>query len=584
MILQALTRHYEDLLARGKIAKPGWGPAKVSLGLQIDDNGQLKALLPLKEEREQGKDKKKVYVPRSMQVPMPVKRTSGVMANFLCDNAGYLLGMDAKGKPERTQECFAACKALHLALLKDVDDPAAQAICAFFRHWDAKAGASLSAVQDNWDELMAGGNLVFWYQGDCAAERPALRQAWQAHYDRQGAGPQLPCLVTGQRGPVALVHPAIKGVRDAQSSGAALISFNAPAFCSYSKEQGANAPMSEYAAFAYTSALNHLLADREHMQVIGDMTVVCWAEGGEQAYQEVAWMGMGFGAPQDGVEQSELRAVLSALAQGRDVDWQDKALHPGTHFYVLALAPNASRLSVRFFLQDTFGRIVQNLHRHYQDLDIARPAYDTRETLTLWQLLAETVNPNARDKAASPQMAGDVLRSILTGARYPATLINGAMLRIRAEHDVTRGRAAILKAYYLRYLHPDCPKEVLTVQLNDDSNYLPYVLGRMFSLLEAIQQAANPGINTTIKDKYFNSAAAMPASIFPLLIGLAQKHLRKLNIQRRVFFDKQLGELTQRVHKTYPTRLSFAEQGAFQLGYYHQTQKRYAKKEDQQDA
>lgn len=179
-------------------------------------------------------------------------------------------------------------------------------------------------------------------------------------------------------------------------------------------------------------------------------------------------------------------------------------------------------------------------------------------------------------------MAGDVLRSILTGTPYPATLLHGATLRIRAEQKITRGRAAILKAYYLRSRNEILPKEVLDVTLREDSTYLPYVLGRLFSVLEGIQKAANPDITTTIKDRYFNSASATPALVFPTLINLAQKHLRKLKNQR-TYWDKQITELLGLIRETYPARMTLPEQGAFQLGYYHQVQTRFTKKEEEKE-
>ena len=199
-------------------------------------------------------------------------------------------------------------------------------------------------------------------------------------------------------------------------------------------------------------------------------------------------------------------------------------------------------------------------------------------------MLNETVNQNAQKKTASPVLAGELLRAILTNTPYPATLLNGVTLRIRAEHEITRGRAAIIKAYYLnqRNPNPDVPKEVLTVSLNPDSNNVYYNLGRLFSVLEDIQSKANPGINATIRDRYFNAASATPAHVFPILLNLAQKHLKKLNEGQRVYYGKQLGSITDKLGEEYPNRLTLPQQGSFQLGYYHQTQERYQKnsKED----
>ena len=384
------------------------------------------------------------------------------------------------------------------------------------------------------------------------------------------------------------VHPAIKNVAGAQSSGAALVSFNAPAFCSYGKEQSLNAPTGKYAAFAYTAALNYLLADRDHVFRVGDATVVCWARGGGDLYQSLfSYAAMGQTEP--AYDENDLRNMVKQLCQGNPVTYQEEKLDPDMDFYVLGLSPNAARLSVRFFLRNTFGNFLRNIQAHQERLEIVRPAYDKFETLPVWKLLSETVNQNARDKSPAPGLAGEVLRAILDNSLYPATLLNGATLRIRAEREVTRGRAAILKAYYKKLEetakreNPDIPEEVLCVSLNESSSNVPYTLGRLFSVLEAIQAAANPGINTTIKDKYFNSAASTPAVIFPILINLAQKHLKKLkgtNMGLTVFYDKQLTDLCGRMGENYPAHMNLPQQGSFQLGYYHQTQARYQKKEE----
>ena len=580
MILQALTEYYRALERQGKIAAPGWGPVKVSFALCIGDDGTLQQAVSVQTEQVRGK--KTVLAPRVVSLPAPVKRTVGVAANFLCDNSSYMLGVDDKGKPERTRLCFEACKALHEQALDGVDSPAARAILAFFRAWEPEKARENAALLEHLEEILAGGNLVFRTEEGFVHDDPAVRQAWEAYYNTSGDGPQGVCLVTGEQGPIESVHPAIKNVAGAQSSGAALVSFNAPAFCSYGKEQNLNAPTGKYAAFAYTAALNHLLADREHVYRVGDATVVCWAKGGGSFYQSLfSWAAMGQSEPS--YDESELRGMVKRLCRGEAVDFHAERLDPGMDFYVLGLSPNASRLSVRFFLRNTFGGFLRNAEAHQERLKIVRPSFDKFEGLPLWKLLGETVNQNTRDKVPTPELAGEVVRAILTDTRYPATLLNGATLRIRAEREVTRGRAAILKAYYLKNPHPDVPKEVLTVGLNEGSTHIPYTLGRVFSVLEAIQSAANPGVKTTIKDKYFNSAAATPAAIFPLLISLAQKHLKKLrgsNTGLAIALDKQLTDLLNRLGENYPTRMNLPQQGAFQLGYYQQLQARYQKKEE----
>lgn len=575
MILQTLTQYYEDLLARGDIDRPGWARAKVSWGLEPAPDGQLLAVLTLQDEQPRGK--KTVLVPQMLPVPEPVKRSSGVAANFLCDNSAYLLGIDAKGKPERTAQCFAAAKALHLELLREVPGEAAAAVRHFFETWQPAQAAAHPALAECIDDVLKGGNLIFLCADHFVQDDPDVQKAWQQYRDRTGNEPPIRCLVTGQQAPLARLHPSIKGVAGARSSGASLVSFNADAFCSYGHEQGANAPVGTYAAFAYTQALNSLLADRDHVQYIGDTTVVCWAQGGDPVYQDAGMDALFF---DDFWTESDLRSAIEKLAQGCPAEWHNVLLEPGTHFYVLGLAPNAARLSVRFFWQDSFAALARNVQQHYEDLNITGPAGDRHFPPSLYWFTRETVNLKSRTPTVTPRLTGDVLSAVLNGTPYPATLLNDVTLRIRAEQTVTRGRAAILKAYYLRKPNPFCPKEVLTVQLNEESSYMPYVLGRLFAVLEAVQTAASPNINSTIKDRYFNSACATPAVVFPTLIKLAQKHLQKLSEGQRIYYDRQITELTGRLDQPFPARLNLPEQGAFEIGYYHQVQKHFTKKQE----
>ncbi len=576
MILQALVDCYEALSASGKIARPGWGPVKTSIALELTETGEISQVIFLKEEVEKGK--KKVLVPKIFDLPAPVKRTVGVAANFLCDNSSYILGFDDKGKPKRSLECFAACKALHEKVLDGVESPAAKAVLAFFQNWKPEKAREHPALQDYMNELLAGGNLIFRYDGQFVHEDPAIRQAWQEYYDQSGDGPDMVCLVTGNTGPVENIHPSVKGVQGAQSSGAALVSFNAPAFCSYGKEQNLNAPTSKYAAFAYTSALNYLIASPEYSSRVGDTTVLFWAKNGNPEYSSIFnWGIFGGTAPYN---ERELRSMIQDLCKGQAVTYEETLLDPDMDFYILGLAPNAARLSVRFFLHNHFGSILQNVQAHYDRLEIVKPSFEKFETLPVWKLLSETVNQNSREKEPVPTLAGETLRAILNNTRYPATLLNGVTIRIRAERKITRGRAAILKAYYLQNTHPDVPKEVLTVSLNPESKNPYYTLGRLFSVLEAVQSAANPGINATIKDRYFNSASATPSIVFPTLLNLSEKHRKKLTVGQRIYYEKQIMELLAVLGESFPARLSLPQQGTFQLGYYHQTQERYQKKEE----
>lgn len=614
MILQALTSLYEALAQKGEISKEGWSREKISFALSIDEEGNLLRVTPLFDTVDGPKGKTR-EVPQKMTVPAAVKRTSGAAANFLWDNSSYILGVslkkgedDAEREKQRNKDikCFEACRELHHSMLDGMEYPAAKAVLNFLDKWEPQKAEENNLVAQYAKEILSGANMVFRFNGGYVHDDPQLASVWQKANAKQKDNIGQ-CLVTGALDEIQKTHPTIKGVQGAQSSGAALVSFNASAFCSYNKEQNQNAPVGKYAAFAYTTALNHLLADRKNVHRIGDAAVVCWAENADKQYEDFAadlFFGDGDGDQSDEQWLSALQASVELLAKGlpcRELD-----LDPERKFYILGISPNAARLAVRFFYCDSFGNIVKNIKAHYDRLEIVRPSYDKFPILPLWKLLSATnrtikkKNDNgtnaersdsedsdkSKDKTQNSAMAGAVARAVFSGGRYPASLLECTFLRIKAERNITRERAAIIKAYYLRNPNEKCPKEVLTVSLNENSKNIPYTLGRLFSVYEEIQKEANlrnpgnPGINTTIKDRYFGSAAAMPATVFPILSNLAQKHLRKLLDKQRIYLDKKVMTLKSVLGEQYPAHMSLPEQGSFDLGYYHQTQARYTKKED----
>ena len=586
MILQALVEYYEALERKEKITSPGWCRARVAYGLDISEQGELMGVIPLKKEQQKGK--KTVWVPQDLTVPQMVSRCSGVSANFLCDHSGYMLGIDNKGKPERSRECFEYAKKKHKDILGNISSPAARAVCRFFDCWAPDRAAENPYLVPELEEIISGSNLVFMIDGEYVHEDPDIMQCWEEYSHQSGTGPEGVCLVTGRREEIARIHGTIKGVRGAQPCGAALVSFNEPAFESYGKEQSFNAPVGTYAAYAYTTALNYLLSDRSHGTTIGDTAVVYWSEEGDERYQNIFAC-----VSEPTMENQEIvDGVFKNLAEGKAVAVQDvkDSLDMEKRFYILGLAPNAARLAVRFFYQDSFGNILKHIKEHYDRMEIVRPAADAVEYLGIWRMLQETVNKKSRDKKPVPSMSGAVYRSIISGSRYPASLYQAVLGRIRAEQDdgdsriykITRGRAAIIKAYLLKNGNI---REEITMALNEDSNNTAYILGREFAVLEAIQEDANPGINATIKDKYFNSACATPAAIFPILFKLKNSHIKKMNNgAKEIYYEKMLCDLQGRLtvaegqRAACPRRLTLEEQGMFILGYYHQTQKRYEKK------
>ena len=591
MILQSLVRCYDSLAAQGTLKRPGWSAVKVQWGLCLTADGQVSSVEMLGAANEKGK-----LLPRMMFLPTPVKRTSGKAASFLCDNAKYLLGITSEMRSsEHTPSdskaikdagtCFRISVQRHHDLLDGVSCPMAQAILRFFDTWQPEKAAQSPALQEHFDDLCKGGNLLFCLINELgtvteAQNVPEIQAAWDASVSNSSERSAFGrCLVTGDEDTIAMLHPSIKGVVGAQSSGASLVSFNALAFESYgrNKGQGLNAPVGNHAAFAYGEALNYMLREKNYHSLLGSATLVYWAETAQSAYSDCFAALLG---TNEDMTQNTLDGVMKAIRLGQGLQWESVPLDSRTPFYILGLSPNASRLSVRFFLQGTFGDFAANLARHQERLNIIRPSFDQRETLSAYSLLKETANPNSRDKLPPSHLVGDLLRAILGDTPYPVSLLTQTELRIHAEHNVSRGKAAILKAWLLKNGSNPQYKEVIDVQLNEQTNYAPYVLGRLFAVLESLQQKANPGINATIMDRYFNAACATPSIVFPTLLKLAQSHLKKLDTGYFIYYDKQMTELCGRLTDSYPARLNLQDQGIFQLGYYHQKQKFFTKKEE----
>ncbi len=612
MILQALSKYYDILSADpdSDIAPPGYSAVGISYALHVSAKGNLLDVFPLFKQVQRGK--KLEERPRRMIVPEQVKRSVDISANYLWDNSVYVLGLSDKEakKPEYAIKRFEAFRQWNKEMLGKVDSPAAKAVIRFLDGYDPAQGRESAKIAPHLETLLKGGNLVFMFDGSFVHEDPAIRQAWEAFKSSSDAVLGQ-CLITGQVSPITRLHPSIRGVRDANPTGASIVSFNSAAYESFNrvKGQGLNSPISEKAAFAYTTALNYLLssANENAKFYIGDTTVVYWAESKNKSYAKAFW---GLCEPEivemEATAQEDIRPARDKKAEGRlkkvadkvrrvqalDVKKLLQGLDENPRFYVLGLAPNAARLSVRFFHSDPFDKIVDKIMKHYQDLAIVKEYDDQPTYLTIRQIVDETISKRASDPEASPLMAGSVFRSILANAPYPAALYNAILNRIRADMDdpqrrirkINYARAAIIKAYLVRkHRHqPQDPiQEVLVMSLNEQSTRPAYVLGRLFAVLEKVQQEAIGDVNAGIRDRYFTSACASPASVFPVLLRLSQHHISKAEYgyasDRRI---QDILNLLDIEKNPIPARLSLDEQGVFVLGYYHQRAAFYVKNSD----
>ena len=621
MILASLARYYYRLAAENdemgnpKVPPYGFSEEKIGWILVLDSEGNLQDVVS-----NLSADIKPR--PKLMIVPRPDKRTSGIKPNFLWDKTAYALGVEAnKNKAEAkkkpfipAEKTFAAFKQYHLELLQDSTDEGLLAIYRFLQNWQPEHFAAQHLPLEMLDT-----NIVFSLEMPSAFihKREAAQTLWAKLLQNNQAEKGL-CLISGETAPIARLHPAIKGVFGGQSSGGSIVSFNNEAFTSFGKVQGANAPMSEASAFAYTTALNYLLRlENGHSLVIGlgriraalqaaknqdksqaidkrpsvaDTSTIFWAEAADRASAQAAEAFFAETAsPSDDEESAKVFEVLEQLAKGRPLQEVAPELSPDTRFYILGLAPNASRLSIRFWLDTTFGQLAQNLAQHWQDLSLDSRAWKTPPSI--FKLLLETAikfkNSEGRYEkpkveTISSMLAGEMVRAVISGTPYPLSLLSQLIARVRADGDVNGLRVAMMKAVLQRRFRKGFIQEGVPMSLHTESKNPAYLLGRLFAVLERIQYQALGELNAGIADRYYGSASAMPYFVFPRLLVGVRNHLSRLRKDKAgmaVNLDKDLGVIIKALPEVFPRHLSIEEQGRFAIGYYQQKQSYFEKKD-----
>ncbi|AEJ20057.1 type I-C CRISPR-associated protein Cas8c/Csd1 [Gracilinema caldarium] len=621
MILQALYNYYKILLddPEVEIAAPGYSAANVSFALNLSSNGDLLDIIPLTTKSPDGKKERNF---RRMIVPEQVKKSSGIVANFLCDTVPYVLGISEKEAkdPKYAEKRFEAFRDFNIEILSHANSDAARAVVAFLQKHNPQKAQQHPVIAQQLEGLLEGGSLIFQLQGKDVIQDPEVRRAWEDYKLGQEAV-EMQCLVTGKIEPIARLHPSIKRVRGAQPTGASLVSFNERAYESYNrlKGQGLNSPVSQRVASGYGVALNYLLSEQNPNRPIflGDTTVVYWADTADKRYsdafyallnpeyqqvEDVAAEETKEKRKRDKEGERTLGEVAESVQHGKAIDLAalSKELDKDTRFYVLGLASNVSRLAIRFFLTEPFGVFAERIMQHYEDLKIVKEYANQSDYISPYRILAECVSPKVtrRDdevKQSWSLLGGAFMRAILTGAPYPEGLYAAFINRIRHDTDETNDegrrrsvkinyiRAAYIKAHLIRKFRRQGDnnnyKEALQMSLNESYDHPAYVLGRLFAWLEKAQaEAIGQNINATIKDRYFTSACATPASVFPTLLRLSNHWTGKAEYGGTL--DKNIQALLGKLEaQPFPQRFTLEEQGVFILGYYHQRSAFYPKKD-----
>ena len=574
MILQALNEYYERKAVdpSSDIAPIGFERKPIPFLIEINSNGDF---LGLRDTRESN-DKGHVYlVPKSKS---RAGKNSYATTFLLWDHIGYVLGQPADNeKSKRQHETWVR----YLNELPDSlkSDLGISAVLKFYNYSD-----SISKVTEDpsWKECLKipSCNITFKILEDTF---PVTSRASVQEFQRGvtntienevevGDNTQFKgtCLVTGKQEGIARTHSDTRIGKDAKK----LVGFQKNSgYDSYGKEQAYNAPVGLTAEFQYTTALNTLLKSSQRM-FVGDAIAVFWSEASSELECQIA--NFFDEPPKDDPDRgvNAVRSLFNSIQNGSFFNDPEK-----TRFYILGLSPNAARISVRFWIVGTVQEMAHRIARHFQDIQIVHGPKD-RDHLSIFRLLVSTAT-QGKSENIPPNLAGETMRSILEGRPYPQTLLQAAVRRIRSEREVSYPRASIIKACLNRFLrfHNHQQEKELLMSLDYENKNIGYRLGRLFSTLEKIQQEANPGINATIRDKFYGSASGSPVTVFGNLMRLKNHHLAKIENQgRRVNLERLLGEIISEIHD-FPPHLKLEDQGRFAIGYYHQMQEFYKPKE-----
>ncbi len=559
MILHKLCGYYQRLLNSSETNIPirGFAMQKVHFVLRLDAYGKLL-------EADDLRSKQAGFLsPVMIMVPEPQQRTHNILPNFMCDNTSYVLGGDHKRNQSRALKTFHFFRQMHHEIGDHISDRGMKAVLQFLDSWNPIDAPSLPY----WNEMAEGANLVFQLDGELKYihDHAAVKTAWLSHYHQRKPGTKSVCLISGRTESIARLHPKIKGVYGTQSTGASIVCFQPESFQFFAKKQGINAPIGEQAAFEYSTALNHLLRPNSRQKIrINDTTIVFWAERDTPVE---GFMGLVFDLGNRSGESLELQNFLRATRDGKYYPAIDLL---NMTFYILGLAPNAGRISVRFWHMSTVDAIAVKLGQHFKDLSLVRNQELDPEFPGMARLLI-AVAPAGKSEKIPPLLIGALARAILNGTPYPRMLLALIILRFRADRKALPSmdylRTAMVKAFLNRQYRTTNQNREIKMALEQDNANTGYRLGRLFAVLEKAQRDALGKTNSTIRDRFFGSAMATPCVAFPQLLRLSQHHISKSKFGS--ISDRMIEDITIEL-KGFPKHLGLEDQGLFVIGYYHQ--------------
>ncbi len=610
MLIRSLCDYYDIQSARGEAASDIMSEQPVHWMVMLTPDGRVADIIDRRiEESVPQKNGKVKIVKKPIVVPLP-KRTqkTGIDANIIEHRPLYIFGLnyDAKigltpddktGKARKSHEAFVK---KNLEFFEGINSEIARAYVNFIKNWVPENETENEQLKKLGKEYQ-GSYYIFALDGspECKLHKDKAVLAKYEELMAKAAAETaesddgiMMCPIEGERLRAARIHDKIKGIKGGNSVGAVLVNFNSSAFESYGKSQSMNSGISEKAMKKYTSSLNKLLADPMHHIYSDDMTVVFFA----MKHDDKAECDLfnGYLNSSNGVTEDSTKADVKAVSEniyhkGQTGNAQalDDDVDNGVDFFVAGFTPNSSRICQKFMVRNKFGKIIDNVKQHQQDMAIC----GSNGEIPLWRINKELVSPNSAN-AISPALQSDMFQAILNGTNYPYTLLETVVRRVSTDSDtedngfikINAVRAGLIKAFINRKARINGDKEEITMTLNPENTNPAYLCGRLFAVLEKIQlEAADVKLNRTIKDAYFSSASSRPALIMPRLIDLSNYHLRKLKEGRAIYFSKLINEIMNNIEDNLPANLSLIDKGNFQVGYFQQNADLFTKKDKNEE-
>ena len=592
MLINALCDYYDELERDGEVIPKGYSEQDVHYLICLKPDGVIDSIISAVDvggdeqtsESPEVKNAKGKKSKRAQSITFPQRtQKSGIESNIIEHRPLYIFGLNLDGdtfttedKTGKAKKSNAAFKEVNLSFIEGLDSPIINAYRNFIQNWIPE-NETENPYLKGIGKAYKNSYFAFCLSGQpdiLLHEDPLIKAKWESvNTDEVSDDVVLAqCAVTGRKLPIAKLHKKIKGINGGQPSGTILVGFNETAYCSYGNDQSYNSNISEEIMNKYTFALNSLLADTKHFNLIDDITVIFWATGGKKNTECSDWANVLMFGGNDEIDDKKVDDMLKSILNSAE-DSTDKNID----FYIVGLKPNASRVSQKFIYRRKFGQILACIAQHQKDMQIG----DETRSVPLWIIKNVLKSPKSKNEKIDASLMSAIFKSIVFGTPYPDYLLSTLLRRIKTDKLINHVRAGAVKACINRKSRFKNNKEELKLALDKENKNEAYLCGRLFAVLQRIQEnaAAPAKLNRTIKDTYFASAASKPALVFPKLITLSQNHIKKLSEGNAVFFNKLVEEIIGKLNVEFPISLSLIEQGKFMIGYYHQDQDFYKKNE-----